>query len=102
MSTIYPSIRRGAEIRILLQYEIDETTLEDISAWPVTADVRLDRPDGQVIGACAITRPDIFTVALSFITSTANPVGNYYVTGLVAPPGEPVMVTEAFVVQVRP
>lgn len=101
MSDRYPSIRRGAEIAILLDAPIDGVTREDISTWAISAEVRLGREDGQLIGSCAVMRPDIYGALLSFITSNANPVGDYYITARVTPPTEPVMVPEVFIVRVR-
>lgn len=106
MNTPYPAIRRGAEIAILLDAPIDpDATVvvrEDISAWTVTGEVRLGREDGQLVGACTVTRPDAYGALLSFVTTTVHPVGDYYITARVAPPTEPIMVPDVFIVRVRP
>ena len=102
MTGAYTSIRRGAEIAILLDAPLDGGQFEDISAWTITAEVRLGREDGQLIGACAVTRPNVYGALLSFITDNSHSVGDYYVTARVTPPSEPVMVPEVFIVRVRP
>lgn len=104
MSERYPSIRRGSEIRIVLDVPISVglNQFEDISLWPITAEVRLAGEGGQKIGDCIVTKPTAYQAVLSFVTTSQHPVGNYYLSPAITPTAEPVIVTEAIIVQVRP